>query len=113
MRVRWRVQELKAARQYLEMGLDRHPSSERIAEELRALRTQVHKGTHARTHIGQSVPRCWPVTMPPYAHVALRAWDVDRWSFRRSDGLRDCGRNAGFIPADATVTARRCVAVNG
>jgi hypothetical protein len=51
--------------------------------------------------------------MPPYAHVALRAWDVDRWSFRRSDGLRDRGRNAGFIPADATVTARRCVAVNG
>ena len=34
---------MKTARQYLEMGVDRHPSSERIAEELRTLRSQVHK----------------------------------------------------------------------
>ena len=38
---------MKTARQYLEMGLDRHPRSERIAEELRTLRSQVHKGTYA------------------------------------------------------------------
>ena len=27
------------------MGIDRHPTSERIAEELHGLRSQVHKGT--------------------------------------------------------------------
>lgn len=39
-----RAQELKQARQYLELGLERHPGSDRISEELQDLNGQVQRG---------------------------------------------------------------------
>jgi hypothetical protein len=38
------LQKLQQARQYLELGIERHPQSKRIAEELRNLRGQTQKG---------------------------------------------------------------------
>ena len=57
------AQELKNARRYLELGVERHPSSERVAEELRELRSQVRQGLAARP------PRTHPPSPSPAALV--------------------------------------------
>lgn len=43
------AQELQQARQYLELGLDRHPGSARMGEELRDLQGQVQRGEGTAT----------------------------------------------------------------
>ena len=86
------------------MGIDRHPTSERIAEELRGLRSQVHRGMTSLRVLYSPIAASYAAMSGTYGlKQSYGPCVFPRWCLRGGNGMRNCGRAVDCIQTDAAV----------